>query len=326
MNAQSSTNTLNDSASGPFKVNSLRFDPLADPMAGRVTWDWSRSLWNGGMLFASLVLGPIYVSWSALIVYLVLLELTMCFGHSIGFHRRLIHRTFACPLWLERTMVWMGTLVGMQGPFWIIQSHDFRDWAQRQPNCHPYLRHGQGMLKDAFWNLHCRLRLFNPPGFDPGPGIGDDRFYQFLQRTWMLQQLPLAIGLYLVGGMPWLVWGVCARVATGVSMHWFVGYICHSHGPQSWTVNDGAVQAHNVPWAAIFSMGESWHNNHHAFPASARHGLYAGQLDIGFAVIRSLERIGLAWNVQTPDVLPMRMGITAVAEDARSASAAYPNR
>ncbi|MEO5561359.1 MAG: hypothetical protein ABIO49_15525, partial [Dokdonella sp.] len=165
MNELPSSNTLNDSASGPFKVNSLRINPHADPMAGRVVWDPSRSLWNACMLLAALVLGPIYFSWSAFAVYAVLLELTMCMGHSIGFHRRLIHRTFECPKWLEHTMVWMGTLVGMQGPMWIIQSHDFRDWAQRQPHCHPYLRHGQGMVKDAFWNLHCRLKLFNPPGF-----------------------------------------------------------------------------------------------------------------------------------------------------------------
>jgi fatty-acid desaturase len=214
--------------------------------------------------------------------------------------------------------VWSGTLVGMQGPFWVIQSHDFRDWAQRQPDCHPYLRHGQGMLKDAFWNLHCRLKLDHPPGFDPGPGIGDDRFYRFLQRTWMLQQLPVGVLLYLLGGIPWLVWGICVRVTTGVSMHWFVGYICHSHGPQSWHVDNGAIQAHNVPWAAIPSMGESWHNNHHAFPASARHGLYPGQVDIGFLFIRALARIGLASQIQTPQVLPPRQGITPVAADATS--------
>jgi stearoyl-CoA desaturase (delta-9 desaturase) len=320
------TNALNDSASGPFKVHSLRIDPRSDPMAGKVRWDPLRSLWNGGMMLAALALGPMYFSWDALLVCIVLLELSMCLGHSIGFHRRLIHRTFQCPLWLERTLVWMGTLVGMQGPFWIIQSHDFRDWAQRQPNCHAYLRHGQGRIKDAFWNLHCRLQLDHPPGFDPGPGIGDDRFYRFLQRTWMLQQVPVAILLYLIGGIPWLVWGVFVRVATGVSMHWFVGYICHSHGPQSWIVNDGAVQAHNVPWAAFFSMGESWHNNHHAFPASARHGLYPGQLDIGFAVICVLRKAGLAWDVQTPDILPMRKGITPVADNARRVSPAYIDR
>jgi len=318
MTETNQTNALNDSATGPYKVNSLRIDPEADPMQGKVSWDVSRSLWNTAMLLGALILGPMYFSWSAFLVFLVLLELTMCTGHSIGFHRRLIHRTFQCPKWLERTLVWSGTLVGMQGPFWVIQSHDFRDWAQRQPNCHPYLRHGQGMLKDAFWNLHCKLDLEQPPGFDPGPGIGDDRFYQFLQRYWMLQQIPLALILYFIGGMPWLVWGICVRVTTGVSMHWFVGYICHSHGPQSWHVNNGSIQAHNVPWAAIPSMGESWHNNHHAFPASARHGLYPGQTDLGFGFIKLLEKAGLAWNIQTPQILPARSGLTPVTEDAPS--------
>lgn len=309
----------NDSASGPYKVNSLIIDPTADPMVGDVTWDPARSLWNAGTLLAALILGPIYFSWGAFLVYLVLLEITLLAGHSVGFHRRLIHRTFKCPLWLERLLVWLGTLVGMQGPFWVIQSHDFRDWAQRQDHCHPYLCHGQGMLKDAFWNLHCKLQLQQPPGFDPGPGIGDDPFYRFLQRTWMLQQIPIAIILYAIGGLPWLIWGVCVRVATGVSMHWLVGYICHSHGPQTWLVDQGAVQAHNVPWAAIPSMGESWHNNHHAFPASALHGLYPGQVDIGYGFICLLRRLGLAWDIQTPDLLPARQGITAVSDDAASA-------
>jgi sn-1 stearoyl-lipid 9-desaturase len=267
------SNTQNDAASGAYKVNSLFIGADDNQSDGVVRWDPMRSLWNGSMLVSSLVFAPIHFNWSALIVAVVLLELTMCSGHSVGFHRRLIHRTFKCPLWLERLLVWSGTLVGMQGPFWVVLSHDLRDWAQRQPDCHPYLRHGQGLLKDAFWSLHCKLVLQHPPRFDPGPGIGDDAFHRFLQRTWPLQQLPLALLLYAIGGLPWLVWGVCVRVTVGVTMHWFVGYICHSHGPQSWLVNGGAVQAHNVPWAAIPSMGESWHNNHHAFPASARHGL-----------------------------------------------------
>ena len=307
---------LADATQGPFKVSSLAITDQVDPMAGTVTWDPARSLWNGGMMLASLVLAPLYWTWGSITVFVVLLLITMCTGHSVGFHRRLIHRTFQCRKWVERVLVWSGTLVGMHGPFWVIQSHDFRDWAQRQPNCHPFLRHGQGPLKDAWWNLHCRLRLHTPPAFDPGPGIADDRFYQFLQRTWMLQQLPLALVLYAIGGGPWVVWGICVRVTVGVSMHWFVGYICHTHGPQSWLVDEGAIQAHNVPWAALPSMGESWHNNHHAFPASARHGLYPGQTDIGYQFVLLLERLGLAWNIQTPEVLPTRAGITPLSPDA----------
>lgn len=305
-------------SSGPYKVSSLSVGPNADALAGTVHWDPARSLWNGSMLLAAIVLGPIYFSWGAFTAFLVLLALTMCTGHSVGFHRRLIHRTFKCPKWIERVLVWSGTLVGMHGPFWVIQSHDIRDWAQRQRDCHPFLKHGHGPLRDGLWNLHCRLQLANPPSFDPGAGIGDDPFYRFLQRTWMLQQIPVALLLYAIGGIPWVVWGVFVRVTVGVSMHWFVGYICHTHGPQSWHVDEGAVQAHNVPWAAIPSMGESWHNNHHAFPGSARHGLYPGQIDIGFSFVLLLQKLGLAWDIQTPNSLPVRKGITAVANDAES--------
>lgn len=304
---------LKDATEGPFRVHSLILTQDADPRFGRVSWDPARSLWNASMMTAAL-LGPFFFTWGAFALFAGLLLVTMCTGHSVGFHRRLIHRTFQCPKGLERLLVWSAVLVGMQGPFWVIRAHDTRDWAQRQSDCHPYLRHGGGFLLDGFWSLHCQLVLDHPPGFDPGPGIGDDPFYRLLQRTWMLQQLPLAAAFYLIGGLPWVIWGVCVRVTVGVSMHWFVGYICHTHGPQSWTVDGGAVQAHDVPWAALPSMGESWHNNHHAFPASACHGLYPGQTDVGFGFIKLLERLGLAWGIQTPGVLPPRPVITPVAK------------
>ncbi len=270
------------------------------------------------MLAASVALGPVFVTPGAVGVFLLLLAVTMCVGHSVGFHRRLIHRTFQCPKPLERVLVWFGTLVGMHGPFWVIRSHDVRDWAQRQPDCHAFLKHGGGLWLDGIWNLHCRLELTRGPKFDPGPGIADDGFYRFLQRTWMLQQLPVAVALYWLGGWAWVVWGVCVRVAVGVGMHWFVGYWCHKRGPQNWWVDDGAVQAHNVPWAAIPSMGESWHNNHHAFPASACHGLYPGELDLGYELLRLLARLGWVSGVQTPQDLPPRRGLTALRPDAYS--------
>jgi stearoyl-CoA desaturase (delta-9 desaturase) len=99
-------------------------------------------------------------------------------------------------------------------------------------------------------------------------------------------------------------------------MHWLISYYAHTRGPQSWTVDGAGVQAHDVPVAAIPTMGESWHNNHHAFPASARHGLYPGQSDLGYRFIQCLEFLGLAWDVQTPDTLPPRPGLTPVRPDA----------
>jgi stearoyl-CoA desaturase (delta-9 desaturase) len=304
-----------------FKVNSLTGLDRASPVEGDVVWDVPRSLWNAAMLIGAVVFAPLTFSWSALAVFLVTAGITLCAGHSVGFHRRLIHRSFDCPKWLERTLVWFGTAVGMGGPIWTIRLHDTRDWAQRQPDCHWFLRHDKPLLVEGFYYLHFRLRLKHPPGFDPGPGIGDDPFHLFLNRTWMLQQIPIALILYLLGGWPWVVWGVFVRVTACTTMHWFISYHAHKHGPQDWIVDGAVIQAHNVPLMAIPTMGEAWHSNHHAFPSSARHGLYPGQIDLGWHFVQLLEALGLAWNVKVPAKLPPRPGITPVTARAMSVAA-----
>jgi fatty-acid desaturase len=104
-------------------------------------------------------------------------------------------------------------------------------------------------------------------------------------------------------------------------MHWYISYFAHTQGPQDWTVDDAVIQAHNVPLLAIPTMGESWHCNHHAFPSSARHGLYPGQIDLGWHFIQLLEKIGLAWNIKVPANLPPRPGISPVTARALSVTA-----
>lgn len=295
----------------PYAVNSLVAVPGADPSEGRVRWDPVHSLWNGAMIGTALVAGPVTITSGAFILFLLTTGAGLLLGHSVGFHRRLIHRSFECPLWLERALVWFGTTVGMSGPFWMIRTHDLRDWAQRQRQCHDYLAHRRPPLIDAWWQMHCRLELARPPEFDLGR-IGRDGFYRFLERSWMVQQLPIALLFYMLGGWGWVVWGVCARVAISVHGHWFIGHLAHRRGPQTWLVDEAGVQAHDVPWAAIPTMGEAWHNNHHAFPGSARIGLYPGQIDLGFVFICLLEKLGLAWQIRTPANLPPRAGLTDV--------------
>jgi fatty-acid desaturase len=290
----------------PCAVNSLVETPDASPVEGRVVWDPVHSLWNGGMLVAALVFAPLTFSWGTLAVFVATTGATLLLGHSVGFHRRMIHGSFKCPLWLEHLLSWCGTLVGMSGPFWMIRAHDLRDWAQRQPDCHPYLAHRRPMLIDALWQMHFRLELARPPRFDLGR-IGRDPVHRILERTWMLQQVPVAAVLWLAGGWGFVVWGVCVRVSVSVIGHWFVGHLAHTRGPQSWRVKAAGVQAHDVPWAAIPTMGEAWHNNHHAFPGSAKIGLRPGQSDWGYRVIQLLERLGLAWDVRTPESMAGRV-------------------
>lgn len=294
------------------EVNSLVETPGANPVDACVRWDPITSAWNGGMMLTALLLAPLHTTPGSVAVFVVTTGATLLLGHSIGFHRLLIHRSFACPLWLERLLAWIGTLVGMCGPLRMIRTHDLRDWAQRQDACHPYLAHRRSMAVDGWWQLHCRLDLARPPVFDHGR-IGQDRFYRFLERSWMAQQLPVAAVLFLIGGWAWVVWGVCVRITVSVTGHWFVGHLAHRRGPQSWLVRGAGVQAHDVPWAAVPTMGEAWHNNHHAYPGSARIGLEPGQSDWGYAVIRLLARIGLAWNIALPDRLSREGALIRVA-------------
>jgi fatty-acid desaturase len=284
----------------------------ANAHRGDVHWAPVKSLWIISMTAAAITLGPIFFSWSAFLLFLFSSGLTLCFGHSVGMHRRLIHRSFACPLWLEYFCVYMGVLVGMAGPIGMVRIHDHRDWAQRQAQCHDYFCHRKSFWHDAWWQLNCVLVLNQPPFFHLEPRIKSDSFYAFLERTWMLQQLPWAVLFYTLGGLPWLVWGICARVSVCVIGHWLVGHFAHREGPQSWVVDGAAAQGHNVPIAGLISMGESWHNNHHAFPGSAKLGLFPGEVDLGWILIKTFEACGLAWNIKTPSVLPHRAELRAL--------------
>jgi fatty-acid desaturase len=276
---------------------------------GAVRWSAKKSIWLSAMTAIALVGGPLYFTWSAFSLFLATTAVTVCLGHSLGMHRRLIHRAFDCPLLVERLFVYLGTLVGMAGPFGMIRQHDIRDWAQRKPLCHPYLAHRSSLLRDGFWQLHCELALAHPPTLRVERRVADDRFYQLLERTWMAQQLPWAILFFALGGLPWVVWGIAARIAASVTGHWLVGYFAHNRGPRSWHIEGAGVQGYNVRYCGLITMGEAWHNNHHAFPSSARLGIRKGETDPGWWVLMALARVGLVWNVKTPEMLPPRANL-----------------
>ncbi len=277
-----------------------------DATRGTVRWKPAKSIWIGAMTAVALIAGPLTASWGAFALFLVTSAITVCLGHSLGMHRRLIHRSYDCPLWLERLFVYCGTLVGMAGPFGMIRQHDIRDWAQRKPACHAYLAHRSSMLRDGFWQLHCDLVLAHPPELVVEPQVAADPFYRFLEATWMAQQIPFAVLFFWLGGWPWLVWGIAVRVAASVTGHWLVGYFAHNRGPRTYHVEGAGVQGYNVPRVGLITMGEAWHNNHHAFPGSARLGLQPGEADPGWWVLQGLARVGLVWNLKTPANLPAR--------------------
>ena len=291
--------------------------PETDAVAGTVHWKPVKSLWISAMTLAALIGGPLFFTWGALALFLATTAVTVCLGHSLGMHRRLIHRAYDCPLWLERLFVYLGTLVGMAGPYGMIRQHDIRDWAQRKPACHAFLAHRSAILRDGFWQLHCDLRLAHPPLLVIERRVAEDRFYRFIDRTWMAQQLPWAALFLALGGVPWLVWGVPVRVAASVTGHWLVGYFAHNRGPRSWHLEGAGVQGYNVPYCGLITMGEAWHNNHHAFPGSARLGLHAGETDPGWWVLTVLQKLGLVWGIKTPECLPHRPNLVRLGAQGR---------
>lgn len=284
--------------------------------AGQVRWSATKSLWVAAMTLAGLSGIATSANWMNFSVFLLSTAVTLCLGHSLGMHRRFIHNSYACPKWLEYFLVYCGVLVGLAGPLGMMYTHDMRDWAQRQTRCHPYFGHKAGFWRDGFWQLHCELVLDQPPQFRPEAAIADDAFYRFVERTWMWQQVPLALLLFFVGGVDWVVWGVCLRVAVSVTGHWLIGYFAHNTGQRDWHVEGAAVQGFNVRFCGLITMGECWHNNHHAYPNSARLGLSARQADPGWWVLLVLNKLGLVWNIKTPRDLPERPELIACKETA----------
>ncbi len=154
--------------------------------------------------------------------------------------------------------------------------------------------------------MHCDLMLKYPPNFQPEASVMNNRFYQFLEKTWMWQQLPVALVLFFIGGFSWVVWGVCLRVTVSVLGHWLIGHYAHNLGHRDWHVEGASVQGYNIKFCGLITMGECWHNNHHAFPGSALLGVSSGQTDPGWWMLMLMNKLSIVWNIQRPEDLAKR--------------------
>lgn len=155
----------------------------------------------------------------------------------------------------------------------------------------------------------CGIVLDKEPFFEIEEEVRHDPFYRIVEKTWMLQQLVIAVPLFLLGGLPFVVWGVCCRVSISLIGHWLVGYYAHQPKDHLLYVKGACVQGYNLPRFGLVTFGEAFHENHHAFPKSARLGFLPGQTDPGWWLVKALERAGLAWAVNTPGTLEPRPGL-----------------
>jgi stearoyl-CoA desaturase (delta-9 desaturase) len=216
-------------------------------------------------------------------------------GLTLVFHRYLAHRAFQMNRVARFVWAFLGTAAMQKGPLWWAGHHiDHHKYADREGDPHSpvvsgfYYAHIGWFLNDA---RHDCLDRSNPVArdFSPVPEL------RWLDRYYAVPPILWAVAMYAIGGFPWLAWGFCLPTVTLAHATFAINTVNHMFGSRRFETPD---ESRNNLFTAIFAAGEGWHNNHHRYQRAARNGFYWWELDPTYGVIRTMEWLGLAWNVQ----------------------------
>jgi stearoyl-CoA desaturase (Delta-9 desaturase) len=266
-----------------------------------------------GLLSAMGLLWGVAFHWID-VVLLVTLYTVCAFGTTIGFHRYFTHKGFEARAPVKALLAILGCMT-MQGPVtqWVTDHRKHHALSDQPGDPHsPHVGHGEGAWGALRGFVHAHVGwMFSNLGMEQGREYGrdlyEDRLVRAIDRMYLLWVvltlgIPFAIAFAVGGtweaGVEGLVWGGLIRIAAYQHATFSVNSICHMFGRQEYRSRD---EARNNWLVAVLVFGEGWHNNHHAFPVSARHGLTRRQVDVSWLVIRALERLRLVWNVKVPD-------------------------
>ena len=232
-------------------------------------------------------------------------------GITVGFHRLFVHHSFETYTWVKFVLTILGSMA-VEEPMlkWVAihrRHHQYSD-TLGDPHSPQHEGHGLFGLLRGFWHAHIGW-FFMPDPPDLDHYVKDLRASRTLRVASYLFPLWVALGLVIpavLGGvitLSWmgvwtgLIWGGLVRVFLVHHVTWSVNSACHLWGFRTYRSHD---QSRNNVLFGILALGEGWHNTHHAFPTSARHGLRWWQIDVSYWVIRTLALLGLAWNLKLP--------------------------
>src|SRR3954470_13544252 len=249
------------------------------------------------------------LGWSDLIVFAIMYVATGL-GITVGFHRLFTHRSFKTGKAVRAILAALGS-AAIEGPVisWVADHRRHHAFSDQPGDPHsPHVDHGAGVRGALHGLAHAHVGwLFRHDQRGAraryAPDLLSDPTIRFVDRTffvWAIGGLALAFGLgvaiggTVTAGLTGLLWGGGVRLFLLHHVTYSINSICHVFGRRRFKTAD---ESRNVFWLALPSFGESWHNNHHAFPTSAAHGLGRAQVDLSALVIRGLERCGLAWDV-----------------------------
>lgn len=231
-------------------------------------------------------------SWSGLAVGGVLFWMTGGLGITLGWHRLLTHRSFQLPKFLEYFFAFCGALACEGGVI---------EWVGLHRNHHLHSDHelDQHNSRRGFWWSHMGWMLSEIPAKSEidrlTKDINQDPFYRFLDDHFILIQVAFGLVLFAIGGWSWVIWGIFVRLVAVYHVTWFVNSATHQFGYRTFESDDYST---NCWWVALLAFGEGWHNNHHTYPHSARHGLQWWEFDLTWQTIRLLQALGLAKKVR----------------------------
>jgi sn-1 stearoyl-lipid 9-desaturase len=240
--------------------------------------------------------GALFVfTWQALFVSIFLCWVTMSLGIGVGYHRLLTHRGYKTPKAVEYFLTMCGVLAFEGGPISWVTTHRIHH-AHTDAEGDPHSPRDGGWWAHVGWILQGTAQQHEKAVLARyAPDLVKDRFYRWLDRLFWLPIIILAIALFAFGGWSYLLWAVCFRVAFGLHATWLVNSATHLWGTRRFETND---DSRNSLWVALLSFGEGWHNNHHAHPTAARHGLAWYEIDMNWWSIRTLQLLGLASSIK----------------------------
>jgi len=247
------------------------------------------------------LLAPWFFSWSALGVTLILHWFLGSIGICLGYHRLLSHRSFQVPKWLEYAIALVGAAAVQGGPIFWVAGHRLHHAHTEDVEKDPYSARKGFWWSHMLWLFYPKEEFFNPTLYRKyAPEMARDPFYLWLDKYYLLLQIPLGVALYLLGGWSYIIWGMCVRSVLLWHSTWFINSVTHMWGYRTFETNDNS---RNLWWAAIVTYGEGWHNNHHAYPHVAKAGWRWWEVDVTWWAIQLLRSLGLATKVIMPPAL-----------------------
>jgi len=238
-------------------------------------------------------------SWKAFLVSAALYWIAVGWGISLGYHRLHTHRSYKTPLALEYFFALCGALTLEGGPIFWVATHRIHHQKSDQPG-DPHSPRDGAFWAHMGWILwgeakHNNTRLNSKYA----PDLAKHRFYVWLNNWHWVPMVLLGLILFAAGGLPMMLWGICLRVVVGLHSTWLVNSATHMWGARRFATRD---DSRNNWWVALLTFGEGWHNNHHAHPTSARHGLAWYEFDVSWITLKLMRLAGLARSIQVAKV------------------------